>query len=119
MSLFSVFEDHLEKSQSLDELLIKNPPATYFFTAKSAAMAPYILENDILLIDRSLSAKHDQIILANFQGEIICRRIFFHNNGEVYLCTINKKYSAIKINKEEDDFTIWGVVRSIIRNENV
>ena len=54
MGLFGIHDDFSEKYQSLDERFIKNKASTFFFKASGKAMAPLILPDDVLIVDRSV-----------------------------------------------------------------
>jgi DNA polymerase V len=111
--LFGLTEDYQEKSLSLDELMIKNKEATFFFYAGGNSMNPMILENDILVVDCSKELLSNQIIVATLDGERICKR-FTKKGGEVYLLSDNKAYPPLIIDKERD-FIIFGPVIGLVR----
>ena len=49
-------DDYMERGIDLNEQLIKNKPATFFFRMRGDAMKDAgIFDNDILVVDRSLS----------------------------------------------------------------
>lgn len=53
--LFGISQDHIEDYQSLDKRFIKSRVSTFFFQASGDAMSPYIENEDILIVDRSLA----------------------------------------------------------------
>lgn len=111
--MFGVREDHLKKNLSLDERFIKHKSSTYFFKAVGQSMSPLILPGDTLIIDRSLKAESNKIIVACLDGEFICKRILkFYN--KVSLVSENPDYKSIFITSEHD-FTVFGIVTSVIR----
>lgn len=114
IGLFGISEDHIENYQSLDERFIKTKSATFFFEASSDSMFPYIEKNDVLIVDRSLTPIHNQIIIASLDGEMICRRIQIYQKSISLVCE-NIKYSKFSLTKESD-FLIWGVVKAIARD---
>ena len=111
--LFGISEDHIEKYQSLDARFIKNKAATFFFEAEGESMAPLILPHDVLVVDRSISASNQHIVVASIGGEMFCRRLI-HRAGHIFLYSENLKFPEYKIN-QDTDLTIFGVVRSIVR----
>lgn len=112
--LFGISEDHIEKYQSLDVRFIKNKAATFFFEAAGDYMAPLILPKDILIIDRSITANHQHIIVGSINGgEMFCKR-FIKKNGVIFLQSENFKYPELKI-EQEMHLSVFGVVRSIVR----
>lgn len=72
--LFGVNEDFSEDFLSLDELLIKTPEATFFFRASNDQLAPEIVKNDILIVDRSRHPKNGNFVILYHLGERLCRR---------------------------------------------
>lgn len=97
-------DDH--RGLDLNHLLIKNKEATFFLRAKGSALNG-IFQNDILIVDRSLEAKNNQIVIATIDGEFLLRRL--HKTGNRVLLLADG-HRSIKI-KEEMDFKIWGVVK--------
>ena len=95
-------DDYLENSLDLNELLIKNPPASFFVKVKGNSMiGAQISEGDILVVDRSIEPIDKKIIIANFLGEFNVKRLRIINK-EVFLYSENPKYKPIKITKEMD-----------------
>ena len=106
-------DDYMERGIDLNEELIKNKPATYFFRMKGDAMREAgIFDNDVLIVDRSLKLTTGKIIVAVLNGELLVRR--FHKNfSSAFLVPENSRYKAINL-AEFSDFTVWGVVTYII-----
>ena len=73
-----------------------------------------IFDDDILIIDRSLTASHGDIILALLDGELIVKRLH-HKNGKVMLQSENSAYPPILLDSEQS-LHIWGVVTNVIHN---
>ncbi|NGX52169.1 MAG: LexA repressor [Candidatus Anoxychlamydiales bacterium] len=106
-------DDYLENSLDLNELLIKNPPASFFVKVKGDSMiGAQISEGDILVVDRSIEPVDKKIIIANFLGEFNVKRLRIINK-EVFLYSENPKYKPMKITKEMD-FEVFGVVTYVI-----
>jgi DNA polymerase V len=108
-------EDFTELSISLDQELIKNPPATFMAYAEGESMINMgIHHGDIIIVDRSLSPRNEDIIVAVLEGEFLIKQ--FSNAGdEIRLIPHNSKYPIIYI-KEDSDFQVWGVVVHSIRS---
>jgi DNA polymerase V len=112
--LFGISDDYIEKYQSLDVRFIKNKAATFFFEAIGDYMAPLILPKDILIVDRSIVASHQHIIVGSLDGgEMFCKR-FIKKNGIIFLQSENSKYTEYKV-EQEMHLSVFGVVRSIVR----
>lgn len=106
-------DDYAERGIDLNEQLIKNKPATFFFRMKGDAMRDAgIFEGDVLIVDRSLKLANGKIIVAILNGELLVRR--FHKNfSSAFLIPENNRYKAINL-AEFSDFALWGVVTYII-----
>lgn len=108
-------DDYIEQSLDLNEYLIKKPTATFFMRVAGDSMKEAgIFENDILIVDRSLTASHNSIVVAVINGEYTVKRLH-KMKDKIFLMPENKKYSAIEI-KEGMDFEIWGVVTYVIHS---
>ena len=106
-------DDFMERGIDLNEKLVMNKPATYFFRMNGDAMEDIgIYCNDILIVDRSIKATHNRIIIAAIDGELIVRRFEQHFN-RMKLVAENKKYKEILI-EEFTQFLCWGVVTAAI-----
>lgn len=106
-------DDYMERGIDLNEQLIKNKPATYFFRMKGDAMKEAgIFDNDVLIIDRSLKLANGKIIVAVLNGELLVRR--FHKDfSSAFLVPENSRYKNIDL-AEFSDFSLWGVVTYVI-----
>ncbi|MBS1920176.1 MAG: translesion error-prone DNA polymerase V autoproteolytic subunit [Bacteroidetes bacterium] len=102
-------DDYAERGIDLNEQLIKNKPATFFFRMKGDAMRDAgIFEGDVLIVDRSLKLANGKIIVAILNGELLVRR--FHKNfSSAFLIPENNRYKTINL-AEFSDFALWGVV---------
>jgi DNA polymerase V len=106
-------DDYAERGIDLNEQLIKNKPATFFFRMKGDAMRDAgIFDNDVLIVDRSLKLTNGKIIVAILNGELLVRR--FHKNfSSAFLIPENDRYKAINL-AEFSDFSVWGVLTYVI-----
>lgn len=106
-------DNYMERSIDLNEQLVRNKPATYFFRMKGDAMQDAgIFDSDILIVDRSLKLVNGKIIVAILNGELLVRR--FHKNfSSAFLIPENNRYKSINL-AEFSDFTMWGVVTYVI-----
>jgi DNA polymerase V len=113
MSLFGIQEDHLEQYLSLDQKLIRNKTATYFLRADGEAMAPLIMAKDILIVDRSIKPSTNQIIVANYNDQMFCRRLIKAPQGFI-LRAENLRFKDIYLT-QDDQLDVFGVITSIVR----
>lgn len=108
-------DDYMERGIDLNEQLIRNKPATFFFRMKGDAMKDSgIFDNDVLIVDRSLKLTDGKIIVAVLNGELVVRR--YHKNfTSAFLIPENSRYKTINLG-EFSDFMLWGVVVYAIRS---
>jgi DNA polymerase V len=114
MGLFNISEDHLESYQSLDKRFIRNKASTYFFVASGEAMAPLILDKDVLFVDRSLSPRHNHIVVVTLDNELLCRRLVV-SPQKVVLRAENPLNPEIHL-LPEDPLQVFGVVIGLGRD---
>ena len=101
-------EDYTETPLDLNELLVTKPAATFFARAKGDSMeGAGIYDGDLLIIDRSLTPRNNQVVLAVLNGEFTLKR-FVQIAGRVRLLAENPKYKPIEVT-EEMEFKVWGV----------
>lgn len=106
-------DDYMERGIDLNERLIMNKPATFFFRMNSEAMMQAgIHPDDVLIVDRSIKASNGKIIIAAVNGELFVRRYEQHFNKAV-LSAENKKFKDIVLD-EFTQFISWGVVTCVI-----
>ncbi len=111
-------EGYAEGTLDLNEHLIKNPPSTFFVRASGESMIDAgIFSEDILIVDRSLSATNGSIIIALINGEFTVKR-FLQKKGKTILTPENSSFESIQLT-EEDEFSVWGVVTNSIRSHTI
>ena len=59
-----------------------------------------IFDNDILIVDRSLTPTRQSIILASLDGELVIKKLIKDRLKNYYLKSENINYPNIKINSE-------------------
>lgn len=105
--------DYMELGIDLNEQLIMNKPATFFFRMNGDSMQDAgIHPGDVLIVDRSIRATNGKIIIAAVDGELLIRRYRTGFNKQS-LCAENRRYKNIEIT-EFTEFNAWGVVTSVI-----
>ena len=106
-------DDHIEQHLDLNDLLISKPEATFLVRASGESMIQAgIFNQDILVVDRSRSAKHGDIVVASLDGELLVKRLFKHS-GKLKLVSENLQFPEILISRDEE-LMIWGVVTYVI-----
>lgn len=109
--------DAIEGALDLNELLIRNPPATFFLRAAGESMRDAgITTGDILIVDRSMEAVPGKIVIATYDGDIFVKRLRRFSN-EMVLASENSSPDAVypDMPLAGHDVVFWGVVTSIIR----
>ncbi|MCA6482325.1 MAG: translesion error-prone DNA polymerase V autoproteolytic subunit [Chitinophagaceae bacterium] len=102
-------DDYMERGIDLNEQLISNKPATFFFRMSSEAMQEAgIFPGDVLIVDRSIPARHGKVIIAVVNGEMMVRRLM-QQRGKTWLTADNKNISPLSVDAEHE-LTVWGVV---------
>jgi DNA polymerase V len=108
-------DDLIDKKLDLNEALIAHPAATFFVRVQGESMKDAgILDDDLLVVDRSLTPKNGQVVVAVINGEFTVKKIKKDKN-RLFLIPENKKFSPLEIT-EEMDFMIWGVVTYAIHS---
>ena len=106
-------DDYLEEHLDVGAYLVQNPTATFFVrVAGDSMIGAGIHPNDILVVDRSLPASHNSIIVAVVNGEFTVKRLV-KRDGHLALRPENKRYAPIVIGAE-DEFIVWGVVAHVL-----
>lgn len=109
----SAADDHLEQSLDLHELMVKHPEATFYVRVEGDSMEGAGMQTgDILVVDRSLQAHPNSIIVALLNGEFTVKRLTVKGKQH-FLTAEHPAYPPIEIS-EEADFQIWGVVTYVI-----
>lgn len=92
----------------LNELLIQNPIATIFMRVSGTSMLPFLRDQDILVVDKSLDVENDDIVVAISEGGFIVKR--YHGASNT-LTSDNDAFPTVT------DFEIFGVVSSVVRKQ--
>jgi DNA polymerase V len=105
--------DYLDNRIDIFEYLIQHPTATFYVRVKGNSMInASIHDGDLLVVDRSIEPKNNQVVVAIIDGEFTVKRISKHNN-KLYLIPENEHFKPIEIT-ETMDFEVWGVVTFVI-----
>ena len=98
----------------LTKVLITHPQATYLLRAQGHSMVEAgILDGDILVVNRALTARHNHIVVAIVNGDFTVKRLFLVA-GRIKLKAANPTYPDI-VPKNGQTIEIWGVVTSSIK----
>lgn len=95
----------------LNGLCIRNPPATFFVQAESSSMEGEgvgIHQGDILVIDRSITAKHGDIAMVLWDGGYMIKKLAI-SGSTVRLISASPDHPPILV-PPETELVVWGVV---------
>lgn len=107
-------QDYIEKTLDLNELLIQRPAATYFVRVEGDSMIDAGIHHaDILIVDRSLTAKHGDVVIACLEGEWTVKQLELRPVCQ--LVPRNPRYKPI-ILSDESDLSLFGVVTNVIHS---
>jgi DNA polymerase V len=110
-------DDFMEAKIDLNNYLIDNPDSTFLVRVQGQSMIRAgIFPNDVLLVDKSKVPKSGEVIIGVLNGEFTLKR-FVKEDGQIKLVPANPKYPILTL-KEEDEFSIWGVVTQVLHNPN-
>ena len=106
--------DYVEEGLDLNAYLVRNQPATFMFSVKGDSMIHAgIQEGDKVIVDRALTARHDDIVVAVVDGDYTIKRLYKHM-GRVELRPENPVYPPI-VFQEGSELLVWGVVIGVVR----
>ena len=107
-------EGSIEQHIDLNQLMIKHQNATFFARARGDSMIEAgILDGDLLIVDRSVTPRHQDIVLAYAEGGFLVKRLVLQSNR--YYLQAENKHSAFTPLLVSEDVLIWGVVTGITR----
>ena len=99
-------------TMSIDEFLVENREATYILTVDGSSMKDAgICEGDLVLVERTDSAKDGQIVIAEVDNEWTMKFLKKDSNT-CYLVPANDDYSPIY---PDSSLSVAGVVRGVVR----
>lgn len=107
-------QDYVDKTLDMNEHLIKNEAATFIVKVASLSMRDAGIDiDDELVVDRSLEAKHEDIVIALIDNEFTVKRLMIEGD-ERWLKAENPDYSDIHL-KDGQEMVIWGVVTYVLK----
>lgn len=107
-------QDYVENKLDLNELCVPHPSATYLVKALGDSMLDAgIHPGDILIVDRSIQARHGHVVIAELHGELTVKRLELKPCVRLVPC--NPKYQPIELGGE-DELCLMGVVIRSIRD---
>jgi DNA polymerase V len=101
----------------LNQRCIRNPVATYFVEADTGtSMVDFgIYPHDTLVIDRSINARHGDIVMVLWEGGYMVKKLSIRGS-RVELVSGHPAHPPILV-PAESDLVIWGVVTWSFRKQ--
>ncbi len=107
-------DDLVEQPLDLNDLMIDNPTSTFFVRVQGDSMeGARIFDGDVLVVDRSIQARENMIVVAAVYGELVVKRLQKTRTG-LALVSENDNYAPILIDDTEGCY-IWGVATGSAR----
>jgi DNA polymerase V len=105
--------DYMQERIDLNKEFIPHPLSTFIIECSGYSMInAFIPPRARLIVDRSITAKNGDIVLAVLNGEFTVK-FLKKNQYKCWLVPANSKFKEIEITAEMD-MQIWGVVTNII-----
>jgi DNA polymerase V len=105
---FPIPGDAIEESLDLNRHLVHNPAATFFVKVEGDAAADAsVLPGDLLVVDRSLEAQNQSLVVGVIEGQMVVLRVLKQGKRLIPALKSGKGAPA--------SLEIWGVVTNIIR----
>ncbi|WP_163836749.1 LexA family protein [Spartinivicinus ruber] len=102
-------DDYIETDLNLHDYAVKHPAATFFVRATGESMVEVgIQPNDVLVVDRALTALNGDVVIAALDGELTVKQLQLTKN-KAWLIPRNPEFKPIEITNHLD-CVIWGVV---------
>lgn len=108
-------EDYIEGRIDLNRELIRHPLATFYVRVSGDSMEPLIQPDALLIVDRMMETKDDDIVIARLGDELCVKRLKITDDGGILLLSENPNYKPIVID-EASNFEVWGKVRYAIHS---
>ena len=107
-------DDYMDRPLDFNDLLVKNPAATFAVRISGESMRDKgLYPGDIAVVDRARSAVSGSIVLGLVGGEFTIKTYRMKSDG-IVLEAANPDFPDIVIT-EASAFEVWGVVTGIIR----
>jgi DNA polymerase V len=104
--------DYAEEDIDLAKLLAYKPSVFYLRARNDSMIEAGIHEGAILVIDKALSPKNYDIVIASLMGDFTVKYYVKDMQG-IRLLPANPKYKPLVIT-EEMGFQVWGVVKAVV-----
>ena len=102
--------DYEDARLDINDYLIRNPVSTFFFAVQGDSMqGAEIFDGDILVVDRSIRARHGHVVVAFVNGERLVKRLYRRGGPGRAGC---REPGSIRRSKSRTAWNcvVWGVV---------
>lgn len=107
-------QDYVQTTLDLNAYLIKNREATFFMRVEGDSMQDArVYSGDIVVVDRSLAALDNNLVIAALDGELVLRRL--RKVGKRVFLVWNDVEQEIT-NSQSEAVEIWGTVTFVIHD---
>ena len=106
-------DEYMGRGIDLNEQLVKNKPATFFFRMNGDSMnGAGIFSGDVLIVDRSITNVNGKVVIAVLNGEMLVRRLEKTLN-KIRLIPETTRLAVIDVDPFAE-FAVWGVVTYVV-----
>lgn len=112
-------EDFHDDDLDLNEYVVRNPLATFFYRARGSSMSGAgICSGDVLAVDRSITPQHGDIVIASWDGNApVCKVLHLRADGlELRSCPQEAPHILLGPEVEVEVFAVVGVIRQSKRS---
>jgi DNA polymerase V len=106
-------QDYIEDRIDLTKAMINNPAETFLLRVTGSGFIDEMEEGDLLLIDRSIKPRSNDVILCFANGEYAVKRIIKKAN-RVFIQPLSRPHPVTEM-KEGGELVVWGVVTYIMK----
>lgn len=107
-------QDHIEQRISLDDLFGLHRPQIFLAQVEGHSLIGLgILDGDLVLIDKALTPRRDDVVVACLNGEQLLK-IYDREGDQVVLRSANPEYRPRYV-LEAEELHIWGVYVGVCR----
>lgn len=100
-------QNFIEARLNLGDIVSLSPWSTYLMRSDTACPEAGIVKDSVLAVDRALTPRHGQIIVAEYEGELVLRRLLLK---PVPALQSLEPSNAVVLLDENQPLPVWGVV---------
>lgn len=104
-------QNYAEQRLNFGDLVTLSPHSTFLLRSVSDYPDTGILKGSILAIDRSLAPRHDNIVVANVDNELVLRRLLLKSSPALQELGGDHRVETLL---EGEELPVWGVVAYIL-----